>query len=41
MKPVMLVIGVRSSWLTVATNSLFACRACAFSRYAVATSASV
>ena len=25
MNPLMLVIGVRSSWLTVATNSLFAC----------------
>src|SRR4051812_37398989 len=37
----MLVIGVLSSWLTVATNSFFAIRASAFSRYAVATSARV
>ena len=39
--PAMLVIGVRSSWLTVATNSVLAVRASELSRYAVATSARV
>ena len=41
MNPAMLAIGVRISWLTVATNSVLACRACALSRYAVVTSARV